>query len=248
MYDNQEDTVSAEVTVDGDNVNAALTVTTTWDGSPLVLSVNDQAQMPQTPDGTMILAAINQNAGSQGSLAISSGSVPVTVPPLPAGATAPWVSANNFGANNLRLTNISTNAGVKIKIQGVGPGIPGVTPGNLPQLTPTPLAAGAVVNGATNPSQMQLQIQNTSGNTAVVGIVGGPQDATGNNGYVVGLNFSATAGPGTTNPSGKPQAGYYATTQGNAYTFSFNWDGGNIFVGNLSSSNVAAVSLTLRSV
>ena len=238
MSDIQEDTLTA----------SALTVTTTWDGSPLALAVNDQAQMPQTPDGTLILAAINQSPNSQGTLAVSSGSQSVPVPPLPAGATAPWVSANNFGANNLKLTNISTNQSVKIQIQGVGPGIPGVTPTNLPQLTPTTVAPGAVVSGATNPAQMQLQIQNSSGNSAVVGIVGGPQDPTGNNGYVIGLNFPQTAGPGTSNPSGTPQAGYYATTTGNSYTFSFNWNGGSIFAGNLSSSQATSVTLTLRSI
>ena len=102
--------------------------------------------------------------------------------------------------------------------------------------------------GATNPAQMQLQMQNLSGNSAVIGIVGGPQDASGNNGYVIGLNFGATAGPGTTNPSGTPQQGYYATTGGNSYTFLFNGNGGNIFVGNLSSPQATGVTLTLRSI
>ncbi|HEU4885760.1 MAG TPA: hypothetical protein VFT45_26225 [Longimicrobium sp.] len=230
------------------DVSAAMTVTSTWDGSPLTLAVNDQAQMPQTPDGTLILAAIDLSPNSQGTLAVSSGSQPFPVPPLPAGATAPWVAANNFGANNLKATNVSSNQSVTIKIQAVGPGIPGVTPANLPQLSPTSLAPGAVAAGNTNPAQMQLQIQNPSGNSAVIGIVGGPQDDTGNNGYVIGLNFGQTAGPGTSNPSGKPQQGYYATTTGNSYTFSFNWNGGNIFVGNVSSSQASNVTLTLRSI
>jgi hypothetical protein len=237
-YD-QEDTVSA------DNRSASLTVTSTWDGSPLVLAVNDQAQMPQTPNGTMIFAATNQSVSSEGSLLISSGGGPTLTPSLDAGATAPWISTNNWGANNLKVTNTSLNLSTPIQIQGVGPGIPGVTPVTLAQFTPLSLAAGGVASGNTNPQQMQLVIQNTSGTTSVVGIIGGPQ-TNGVNGYVVAVNAGQTAGPGTSNPSGTPPAGYYATTTGNQYTFSFNWNGGKIFVGNVSSSQATAVTLTLR--
>ena len=227
-------------------VSAGLTVTTTWDGSPLTLNVNDQAQMPQTPNGTMIFAATNQSPSSEGNLLISSGGGPSLTPTLDAGATAPWISTNNWGANNLKTTNTSPNLNTPIQIQAVGPGIPGVTPVTLAQFTPLTLAAGSVASGNTNPQQMQLVIQNTSGTTSVIGIIGGPQ-VNGVNGYVVAVNAGQTAGPGTSNPSGTPPQGYYATTQGNAYTFTFNWNGGLLYVVNMSASSVTGQVL-LRSV
>jgi hypothetical protein len=245
MSDIQEDIVSAGETVDGDSANASLTTVTTWDGSPLTLNVNDQAFMPQTPNGTMIFAATDLSVSSEGTLLITSGGGPSLTPTLDAGATAPWISTNNWGANNLRVTNTSANLTTPVQVQAVGPGMPGVTPLTLAQFTPLPLPAGSVANGNTNPQQMQLVIQNTSGTTSVVGIVGGPQ-TNGVNGYVIGVNAAQTAGPGTSNPSGTPPQGYYATTTGNTYTFSFNWNGGKIFVGNVSSSQATAVTLTLR--
>lgn len=245
MSDLQENTASADLSAAG--VSAGLTVTTTWDGSPLTLNVNDQAQMPQTPNGTMIFAATDLSPSSEGNLLITSGGGPALTPTLDAGATAPWISTNNWGANNLKVTNTSLNLNTPIQIQAVGPGMPGVTPLTLAQFTPLALAAGAVASGNTNPQQMQLVIQNTSGTTSVIGIIGGPQ-TNGVNGYVVAVNAAQTAGPGTTNPSGTPPQGYYATTTGNQYTFNFNWNGGKIFVGNVSSSQSTSVTVTLRAV
>ncbi|MEP6567148.1 MAG: hypothetical protein ABJB10_18600, partial [Mesorhizobium sp.] len=59
-------------------------------------------------------------------------------------------------------------------------------------------------------------------------ILGGPQDASGNNAYVVALNSQyGDTGPGTANPA---PAGYYATAKGNNYSYEFNWASALLFV------------------
>jgi len=79
-----------------------------------------------------------------------------------------------------------------------------------------------------------------------VAVIGGPQDSTGNNAYVIVVNADSTTGPpGSGNPP--PPPGYFATTTGNTFTLSFNWAGASIFVANLSASVAPGVTLVLRS-
>jgi hypothetical protein len=209
-----------------------------WTGTPTVLKLNDQVNMPQTPNGTVIVAAINQaTLNNQGQIAITSGGSTVQDPTLDFGATAPWTYSNNYQASNLTITNISAQDATPIQVQAIGPGIPGVTPGSLVIGTPFTLNFGAVAQGGTNPQNMQLKIQNNTSTTSIVGVIGGPQDSSGSNGKVIAVNW----------PQGMPTPpGYFAVSNSNTYTLNFNWMGGAIFVGNLSSSNAAAVVLTLR--
>jgi hypothetical protein len=218
-----------------------------WNGNGTTLAVNGQVQMPQTPDGTLVVGYwVTGGQNSAGQLQVSSGGTSYPALTVPAMLPQPQLLMNNFQANNLKLTNTSPNGTTKIWVSAYGPGIPGVTP--------TPLAVGgpaktlgttSSAQGATLPAQMQLQISAPSGFLGIFAIVGGPQDPSGNNGYVVAVNAAFTAGPGTSNPGGTPPAGYYATTTGNAYTFSFNWNGGQIYVVNMSASSVTGQVLLL---
>lgn len=233
----------SDTTAEGIQVQIAVA---NWTGAPTTLNVpSDSVNMPQTANGSMIVTAINKTTGnSAGTITISSGGSGTTPPDLPPQATAPWAEVQNFMANNLQITNISTATATPILVQAIGPGIPGVTPKTLSIGVSLPLAFGEVAQGGTNPQRMILRIQNTTSTQSVVGVIGGPNDPSGNNGKVIALNAPQNTGPG--GPT--PPAGYYATTINNSYNLDFNWNGAGIFVGNLSSSNAASLTLTLMAV
>jgi hypothetical protein len=226
----------SDITTEG--LQGITMATAAWTGTPTVLKVNDQVTMPQTPNGTVIVSAINQaTLNNQGEASITSGGSQVESLELPALATAPTAYAHNYGASNLAITNTSAQDNTPIQVQAVGPGIPGVTPKPLVILTPLTVGFGEVAQGGTNPQNMQLKIQNNTSTTSVVGVIGGPADASGSNGKIIAVNWPA----GTPVP---PE--YFAVSNNNTYTLNFNWNGQQIFVGNLSSSNAAPVVLTLR--
>lgn len=217
--------------IDQNTVNAA------WNGSPTTLQVSQNINMPQTPNGTMILAAQDAaTQNNQGVLSLTSGGAPPTFLDLQANANQPSIQINNWKANNLSLTNVSPNQNTPIWLQGVGPGIPGINPQALVIGTPLALNAGVVAQGNASPQWMQLVIQSNAATLGVVGIIGGPQDSSGNNGYVIAVNA----------PSNTPGPGYYAETTSNAYTFQFNWGSSLVFVANLSPSTAGLVTVTLR--
>jgi len=227
-----------------------MTAITNWNGSPTTLNAppapDSSVNMPQTSNGSMIVTAINKaTQNNSGTITISTGGSGTTPPDLPPQATAPWVEVQNFQANNLQISNISTASATPVMVQAIGPGIPGVTPKTISigsgEVT---LGFGEVAQGGTNPQRMILRIQNTTSTLSVVGVIGGPNDSTGNNGIVIGLNATQNTGPG----GATPPEGYYATTTSNTYNLNFNWNGAGIFVGNLSSANAAALKLTLMAV
>lgn len=209
-----------------------------WTGTPTTLKVNEQVSMPQTPNGTVIVAGINQTKlNNDGEASVTSGGSTVRTLELPALATAPTVYAHNYQASNLTITNTSAQNDTPVQVQAVGPGIPGVTAKPLVLLTPLTVGFGEVAQGGTNPQNMQLKIQNNTSTTSVVGVIGGPADGSGSNGKIIAVNW----------PSGTPvPPDYFAASNSNTYTLNFNWNGQAIFVGNLSSSNAAPVVLTLR--
>lgn len=208
----------------------------TWNGAPTTLKRDEQVDMTQTPNGTVILAALNKTTGNnEGKITITSAASPTQEVPLDAGAAAPWTESRNYRANNLRITNTSEHADTPVLVQAIGPGISGVDPKTIVIGTGLELDFGAVAHGSTRPQNMQLRIASNSPTTAIVGIIGGPNDASGNNGKVIAVNFR-----------GEKPEGYYAVTPNNSYTFDFNFNGGRIFVGNLSASTADKVTITLR--
>jgi hypothetical protein len=208
-----------------------------WTGTPTTLQVNQNVNMPQTPNGTTILAITNQaTQNNLGQIAITSGGSVPEFPDIPALANRPTIIKKNWGANNLSLTNISANSNTPILVQAIGPGIPGLTPKTIVAGTPLILNPGEVAQGNTSPQFMQLVFQSNAQTLGVMGFIGGPGP---DNGYVVTVNDSVNTPPNA-------PAGYYATTSSNAYTYAFNWGGAVLFVANLSPSTASPVTVTLR--
>jgi hypothetical protein len=105
------------------------------------------------------------------------------------------------------------------------------------------LAPMQCTQGTALPRYMQLIFQETTGDLAIFVLIGGPVDNTGNNAYMIAVNYSENTGPGT----GKtPPQGYYATTTATAYVYSFNWGSSNIYVANMSPASAKAAAITLR--
>src|SRR4051812_22846730 len=130
---------------------------TNWDGSPLTLAYRDSAAMPQTTNGSMVLAYQNTaTLNNAGKLALSSGGSQPLFLNVPALISQPSILVNNWQANNLKLTNISTATATPIWIEAFGPGLPGQTPVALPLNTNVTLNTGAVAQGTSNPNYMQL--------------------------------------------------------------------------------------------
>jgi hypothetical protein len=220
------------------------TVAASWNGSPQVLLTSQNTVMPQTPNGTTIFAATNQSPGNnQGQISLTSGGGAPMILDVQALTSQPTVNISNWKANNLSVTNISVNNNTPILVQAVGPGIPGITPLPLVIGTPLLIAMGQCTQTNASPQYMQLVIQVTGPTLGIVGVIGGPPDASGNNGYVIAVNSTANTGPGTGVPA---PAGYYATTTSNTYAYQFNWGSSLVFVSNLSPSTAQTVSVLLR--
>ncbi len=218
-------------------------INASWNGSPSVLLVNQNLAMPQTPNGTTIIASTNRSTiNNGGTLGLTSGGAPPQFLDIPANANQPTILIQNWKSNNLSISNVSANNDTPILVQMVGPGIPGITPLNLPINTATALSAGQSAAGNASPQWMQLLIQSTAPTLGILGIIGGPPDGTGNNGYVIAVNATANTGPG----GAPPPAGYYATTTSNSFTFQFNWGSHQVFVSNLSPSTAQALSIVMR--
>ncbi|CAN5688343.1 hypothetical protein BH11PSE6_BH11PSE6_04300 [soil metagenome] len=215
-----------------------------WNGSPTVLLTSQNTGIPQTPNGTTIFAATNQSTlNNQGQISLTSGGGAPNILPVPALTSQPTININNWQANNLSVTNISANNDTPILVQAVGPGLPGITPLPITIGTPLLLALGQSAQTNALPQYMQLVIQVTGPTLGIIGVIGGPADATGNNGYVIAVNSTANTGPGTGLPA---PAGYFATTTSNTYAYQFNWGSSLVFVSNLSPSTAQTVSVLLR--
>lgn len=155
------------------------------------------------------------------------------------------ILTTNWQANNLTLTNISVNAATPILVQAYGPGIPGMQPGPLTIGTPVQLAMRQAVQGTTTPNWMQLGFSASTSNLEVVAVVGGPQDQSGNNAYVIALN--APGGDTGPPPLPAPPAGFFATAAGNRYALPFNWGAASVYVVNLSPQTATPVTALLQS-
>lgn len=222
----------------------ANTVSPNWTGAPLTLQVNDSATMPQTPNGSLVLAYFNQaTTNNLGTLTYTSGgSVPVALS-VPALVKQPSILVQNWRANDLKLTNTSAQAATPLWIGAFGPGLPGVC-NKLVIGTPMPLTTAQCAIGIASPSWMQLVMASQSGGLSIMTVVGGPQDPSGDNAYVFALNSDRDTGPGTGTP---PPPGYYATTIGNSLTYEFSWASSTVYVANMSPSTALPVNVTLRS-
>jgi len=227
-------------------IHGQTSVDDSWNGQPTTLAQNENIVMPQTSAGTMILAATNKaTQNNQGNLTYTSGGGAPGNLVLQANANQPSIIIKNWNANNLSLTNTSAATATPILVQAVGPGIPGITPASFPIGQEVTLAAGDVAAGTASPQYMQLVIRSNAATLGVLGLIGGPQDGSGNNGYVITVNDAVN---GNTGPdTGKaPPPGYYATTSSNTYTFTFNWGSSLVFIANLSPETANDLTVLMR--
>lgn len=217
------------------SVIGAQVSTPNWTGAPVTLAWHDSATMPQTPNGSTVMAWQNTSKlNNDGTLVITSGGPPVSYD-APALATVPSVLAKNYLSNSLTVTNFSAATATTIWVEMFGPGIPGTTPVTItPNVAPIALASGATATGNAPPNYAQLVLQSNTSNLTIVTLIGGPADASGNNAYVFALNC----------PTVPP--GYTKVTAGNTITYQFYWNT-SYFVANMSPSTSAAVNVSLVS-
>jgi hypothetical protein len=206
----------------------------TWDGAARTLTTNEQVVMPQTPNGSVILAWRNMAMqNNDGTLALATEGSPPQMLDAPALNTAPSILASNWKGGDLRLTNISINAPIWIEM--LGPGLPGMEPIPLPLDTRTTLAPLHTAQGR-GLGFMRLLLESNTNDWTTIAVIGGPMDSSGNNAYLFALNY-----PGATLP------GYTAVTTGNSYSFEFNWSNSAVFVVNLSGEYSSPLQLLLQS-
>jgi hypothetical protein len=203
-----------------------------WDGSPLCLGVNNSAQMPQTPNGSLIFAWQNMaQLNNDGSLFLTSGGQTVPQLDAPWGVIAPSILVRNWQGNNLNVTNTSVTTATPIRIQAYGPGIPGQTVKDLPTGTPVSVQPGDTLAAIPDSNTMQLKFQASSGQLALFAAIGGPLDGSGNNAYVFAVNFRQT----------QPPPGYTQVTTTNTCSYTFSWNT-RIFVAYFGAGNVVVAA------
>jgi len=191
-----------------------------WDGSPMTLAWHESAAMPQTTNGSMVVAWQNtSDQNNDGTLSLSSGANPPQFFDAPALAVAPTILVQNWKANNLKITNLSANKDTPIWIEAYGPGLPGQTPIPLPAGPSIPVALNQTLQGSTG-GWMQLILEASSGELGLFAVVGGPPDASGDNAFIFAVNF----------PSATTPPGYTMTTTNNSLTYQFNWGPNRIYV------------------
>ena len=192
------------------NLPVAAIANDDWNGSPLTLAQYDSAMMPQTANGSMVVAWQNAaQLNNDGTLMLVSGGGAPQPFDAPALALAPTILVQNWGANDLKITNTSLAAATPIWIEAYGPGIPGRNPITLvPGAAPTPVKIGDSLQGIAS-GWTQIIMQSNSNELGLFALIGGPQDASGNNAYVFAINFPQSTVP----------PGYTKTTMTNSFTY-----------------------------
>jgi hypothetical protein len=212
-----------------------------WDGTRLTLAVRESATMPNTTNGSMILAFQNASGmNNAGKLAMTSGSSAPQFLVAPALALQPNIVISNWMGNNLNLTNISVNTNTPIWIQAYGPGL-GPAPASLPNNgDAVEVSVGQALQAVTLPQYMQLTFNANSNGLCLFAFIGGPPVG-GNNAYAIALNStSGNTGPDTGTPA---PPGYFATAEGNSYSYEFNWGTSVLFVAYFGSGGVVPKGL-----
>jgi hypothetical protein len=209
----------------------------TWNGARTILAIDEHAAMTQTPDGTLIVAYLNQSKlNNQGEIAVTSGGRAPVFYPVPALQQMLSLLVDNWQADNLTITNASNASPTPILIQAFGPGIPGAMPVNLPVNASIMLGVAQAAQGPSRPKPSLLRFQANSAALTIVAIIGGPTNPPDqNNAYVIALNA----------PQSLPPDGYHAIVAGNSYDFPITWGAVMVYVANLSPVGAAPVFVTM---
>ena len=221
----------------------------------MTIKVNGTVTMPQTTNGSMVLASINcSTENNLGRLTLTSGGGAPRNLSVQALTAQPTVLTQNWHANNLEVTNTSPNGDTPIAVEAFGPGMPGQQPLSLAPDSKVFLDPMQTGEGPAPSHWMQVDFELDASHLAVFVLIGGPVDNAGNNGYVVAVNSpSGDTGPNTSSP---PPPGYYGTSGGNQYVFQAKWGGSDLYVAYLGSATVivttedtspATATVTLRS-
>ena len=208
-----------------------------WNGSGTRLNWHDSVTMPQTPNGSMILAYWNlATQNNDGTLSLTSGGAPQFLD-APAMPLMPTTLVQNYQTNSLTLTNLSANKDTPIQVAAFGPGIPGQTPRKLTVgSAPLQLSFLQTAQGNAPPNYAQLIFTNNTNNLCIMAVIGGRNQSSGNNAYLFALNY-----PGPPNPPG-----YTSVTSGNTLTYQFYWTT-SVYVANMSSSVSSSVAVSMIS-
>ncbi len=216
-----------------------------WNGLPATLSNGDSASMPNTPNGSMVLAYQNTATKSTtGEILVATGGA--RPENLSAQSLTNQVSTitRNWQSDNLKITNTSDGIDTPIWIAAVAPGFGSEAPKPLPTNGDTvDLSAMDAAQGTALPEWLTLRMSADSGQTTTFALIGGPTTA-GINAYVFQLN-SPTGNHGPDKEGVPPADGPYQSTSGNTIDFQFNWGSSNIFIVNLSGTTAAPGSVRI---
>lgn len=214
-----------------------------WNGSPGTLGIYDQVNVPATPNGSAIFSATNQSAqNTPGVITLMSGGGAPLFINVPAFTLQPTVVVQNWNGNSLSVVNVSAPAEAPILVQLTGPGLPGVTQVPFTLQNSVSLQAGqTALTGGQDERMMNLVLTTPAPGLTIVGAIGGPADATGNNAFVFALNAEENTGGDT---GVAPPSGYTATTTSDSYTYAF-WGGSQMYIANLSPST-AVIDVLVR--
>jgi hypothetical protein len=215
--------------------SATAFLSTVWNGKPTSIDKNHTLSMSPTPVGVMVLVAHNESANNAGSLQLTSGGYPPVLLTCPQNQTLQAVNTQNWGGNPLTVFNNSPQSPTLIKVQAMGPGMPGITPKKLPYETNVSLSGYDCAAGQTQPNYMNLTLQTSTNSLTTFAVIGG---MTGAEAYFFALNVP---------PNTPTQPGYFQTTPNSQLQWQFNWGGANIFIANLSATTAAAGTVNLVS-
>src|SRR5271163_289616 len=160
-----------------------------WGGAPLTVAQIEQAVMPQTPNGSAVLAWRNAAAQSlDRTLALTTDGEPPELLNAPALSATPSILARNWQGADLRLGNVSNDPATSICIEMFGPGIPGLRSKQLAIGAPLPLAPLHTASGLAR-KLMELSLKSNSADLTIIAVIAGPMDASGKSAYLFALNY-----------------------------------------------------------
>lgn len=100
-------------------------LTNSWNGNPVTLQPTDIVNMPQAPNGDMVLQFVNFSDTSNGTIEVYDGAKKIDVPDvIQRGMKAPYLLKYNWKSNNCTIRNTSQGTNVPIVVEMIGPAMP----------------------------------------------------------------------------------------------------------------------------